>query len=449
MADSRKTSTGRRTASGNTRKSSSDTRKSGGTRKTSSDTRKTSSGTRRTASDTRGTAYEYEDDYTGDAPEETRKKHDRHEFRNYALLYLGLIAVINVIFWVSPPACEFYVRYCHPVFLNIYGRFTSLFPFSVGELLIVLGLLIVFLSLFFWIPLVRHRKARRKPNSYYLSKFWYRVVIAIILNVAMIMTLNCVSMYHRDTLDPNPDSTRTDYTFDELFTLRNYLVSEANRLAEEMPRDENGNVTYDGDLQADCKAALHRISDSYPLLSGWYPKVKNMLFSDFMSQMYMAGYYFPFTLEANVNADMYIMNYPACYCHELAHTHGYIYEDEANFIAFLACMESENDFLRYSAILSVAGYVESDLMESAGDTDPASLPDFVYWTEQAGNDDIFLQPEKWEEIEEDAILSTEVVDSVSDTLTETSLQLNGVESGMASYSEVVGLLLQYYDGKLY
>ena len=44
------------------------------------------------------------------------------------------------------------------------------------------------------------------------------------------------------------------------------------------------------------------------------------------------GLYFPFSMEANYNDTMSIMNKPFTMCHELAHTHGYIFEDEANFL---------------------------------------------------------------------------------------------------------------------
>ena len=51
-------------------------------------------------------------------------------------------------------------------------------------------------------------------------------------------------------------------------------------------------------------------------------------------------------------------------CHELAHIRGYIYEDEANFIAFLACVESDDVAFQYSGYLSVLNYVANDLYKT-------------------------------------------------------------------------------------
>ena len=47
------------------------------------------------------------------------------------------------------------------------------------------------------------------------------------------------------------------------------------------------------------------------------------------------------------------------------------------------------------------------------------------------------------------MIDTQTVKEASNTFTETTLVLNGVEDGKISYSRVVNLLLQYYDGILY
>ena len=61
----------------------------------------------------------------------------------------------------------------------------------------------------------------------------------------------------------------------------------------------------------------------------------------------------------------------------------------------------------------------------------------------------FVGEDVWKDIREKAVLDTEFVNNVSNSFTETSLNLNGVDDGMASYDRVVDLLLQYYDGVLY
>ena len=175
-----------------------------------------------------------------------------------------------------------------------------------------------------------------------------------------------------------------------------------------------------------------------------------MFFSDFMCQMYMCGYYFPFSMEANYNDVMSIMKKPATMCHELAHIRGYIYEDEANFIAFLACVESDDVAFQYSGYLSVLNYVANDLYKTrlADPESYASAREAVrplQVLQQVREDNIFVTEAEWERINGKAVVDTETVDSVSDTLTDASLKLNGVPDGMISYNRVVELLLQWYD----
>jgi hypothetical protein len=211
-----------------------------------------------------------------------------------------------------------------------------------------------------------------------------------------------------------------------------------------MERDADGNVVYSGDIEQEAIAAMQNLGRSYDQLDGFYPQPKPLAASYFFSQQYICGYYFPFTMEANYNDVMYIMNYPASICHELAHLRGYIYEDEANMIGYLACVKSGNPFLEYSGYLSVLYYLDNDFYDAVGcDINAYLSQPEIDW--QVDLDNIFLKEEDWERIEEEAIIETEVVDAVSDSFTDSVLVVNGVEDGIKSYSRVVQLLLLYYE----
>lgn len=72
-----------------------------------------------------------------------------------------------------------------------------------------------------------------------------------------------------------------------------------------------------------------------------------------MSYLDISGIYCPFTFEANVNVHMNDVLIPVTMCHELSHLSGYMREDEANFIAFLACLQSDDPEFRYSGVAGV------------------------------------------------------------------------------------------------
>lgn len=372
-------------------------------------------------------------------------KRNRQIYKWYVIIGIVFVLAVNILAWLCPAFCDWHTSYVTPIIVGIFGRLSNLFPFSVGEVMIVLGIILVLAAVVIAIGLIFLRK---KQGYVGFVKIFYKVFAGIFVAVCIVMTTNCTILYHCTTIDANPAVAYREYSAQELEILRNYIVERCNYYAKLMPRDEDGNIVYDGDMQEEARKALWGISDDFPKLKGYYPKVKTLMSSDLMSQAYIGGYYFPFSMEANANGNMYIANYPAVYCHELSHLHGYIYEDEANYLAYQACINSESDFFKYAGYLSVLVYVDNAYYDAIDQ-------DIVYYMtqpevdEQVWIDNAFLTDEAWEEVEEDAILSTDTVDEISDDFTETTLNLNGVEEGMISYSLVVDLLLQKYDGILY
>ena len=162
----------------------------------------------------------------------------------------------------------------------------------------------------------------------------------------------------------------------------------------------------------------------------------------------MMGYYFPFSMEANYNTTMYITNKPCTMCHELSHLKGFIYEDEANFIGYLACIDSDDPLFQYSGYLSILSYVDRDFYKSIG-RDRAKYKTYPQISRQVKKDDIFLTSEAWSRVNSHAWINTKCVKTASDAAVNTSLKTNGVKNGIASYSMVVQRLMDYYDGTLW
>lgn len=371
--------------------------------------------------------------------------------RRAAKLYIGIVIVtvlLNVLAWSSAAFCDAYVAYVFPLWTNTYGRLTGLFPFSVGEWMLVLGILLILLAV------VTAALAAFLPSLHAFAKGYFRFFAWVLACVCLIMTLNCSMLYH-----VTPFSERYmggapgEYSLEELLSVRNFVASECNWLSGEVLRDERGYILYVGGesaLQGKARQEMQRLGERYERLRGYYPRPKPLFFSDFMCQQNMLGWYFPFSMEANYNRVAYVMNQPASMCHELAHLKGFIYEDEANFIAYLACVQSEDIYFQYSGYLSVLGYLERDLRNAAAQDperfaeacalqEPVTLLDVVY------EDDRFVTEEEWERIEGKALLDTETVDKATDTFLDTTLKANGVSDGTVSYSHVVKLLLQYYS----
>lgn len=373
---------------------------------------------------------------------------------------LILILVLNALAWMSPRFTDAYVAKVFPIWGQTYGRLTGWMRFSVGEVMILILLLLLGMSLLLVIPAILLRR-----RTSFFKKF-YRVELRLVLPVLLIMTLNCTMLYHTSPIRvvkagaqvPVGNHVTADNSLEvtgaseatvqglRLLTLYNTLVDDANELASRMDRTGRGEVLYAEDLFAQAIEYMRAQGERYPLLRGYYSRTKVITNSWFLSQQYIAGYYFPFSLESNINGMMYIVNKPFTVCHELAHVKGFIREDEANFIGFVAGYESGNDFFRYSAILGVLPYVADDLRECFRNGSLIGKEKeyrIATPSDAVAEDSIFLTEEAWAEVEETSAFSTETVSKVTDAALEGNLQLNGVESGMDNYCEVVRLLLDY------
>lgn len=390
------------------------------------------------------------------------------------VLFWGIAAVVvllNVLAWNSAAFCDWYIANVFPVWVNTYGRLTGLFSFSVGEFLIVAGLALVavaVLLLLFWgmtelVGVISRTKYKFLSGLRRFAKGYYRFFAWTLLAVCLVMTLNCFILYHASTFSERyfgDDGSKndTEYTLEELMGVYNMVAGQCLELSEIIDRDESGRAVYSGSIGTDGKQLdmadkarelMNRLGETYDQLDGYYPRPKALITSDFMCQQYMCGYYFPFSMEANYNDVMYILNIPATMCHELAHLRGFIYEDEANFISYLACVESDDTFFQYAGYLSVLAYLHNDLYRAAKANPEAyalaaEIMHPVAVTEQVWEDSTFVTDEEWERINGKALIDTEIVDQAADVFIDTNLKVNGISDGSVSYSRVVRLLLRYY-----
>lgn len=412
------------------------------------------------------------------------KKRKRKIFLILYLCIWAVIVLLNVAAWNSTAFCDWYIAHVFPVWVGTYGRLTGLFPFSVGEWMIAAGLALVTAAVLLGIVWTVVRLGRMVWNCCKRRRFrsdegertspgeggrsagferfagrFFLFFAWALSGVCLIMTLNCFILYHASAFSEHYfGENDREYTLEETIRIYNMVAEECNRLSERIQRDAAGMAVYEGsvgaggevmDMADTARMLMKSLGQEYPQLDGYYPRPKALYFSDFMCQQYMQGYYFPFSMEANYNDVMHILNIPSTMCHELAHLRGYIFEDEANFIGYLACVRGSDEFFQYAGYLSVLNYLYNDLLK-ARKANPeafqaaAEKAPPVNVSEQVWEDNIFVTQEEWDRINESALLDTEVVDKAADVFIDTNLKVNGVSDGKVSYSRVVRLLLQYY-----
>lgn len=65
-----------------------------------------------------------------------------------------------------------------------------------------------------------------------------------------------------------------------------------------------------------------------------------------------SGLYFPFTGEGHIDAGVHALQKPYVMAHELAHGYGFGDEGTCNFLAYLACIQSDNPLVAYAGHLN-------------------------------------------------------------------------------------------------
>ena len=101
----------------------------------------------------------------------------------YRAVTIGMVVLGNLL-CLLPVVCDWYAAYLFPHLSGALARFNGLFPCSVGEWMIVLGILLLIMFLFGWLGALFCRKLRTAMKKF--SGFLLDVLLAVLL----LLTLN-------------------------------------------------------------------------------------------------------------------------------------------------------------------------------------------------------------------------------------------------------------------
>lgn len=308
---------------------------------------------------------------------------------------------------------QWYAQWVYPWLSGTLARFFGLLPFPVGELL--LDFLLIFCVFYGFCHLGQ----------------WKKLVSGTLFLISLlffIYTVNCGINYYRRPFSDYLEYRAGRYSEKELEELLRWLTERVNAAYTETGRQERRKV------QNEAMKAMEKLGEQYPQLAGYYPKPKPVLFSRLLSIQQLSGIYSPFTVEANYNAEMTPYNIPHTACHELSHLRGFMREDEANFIGFLACIGAEAQEYRYSGYLM--GWIYAgNALESVAHEAYAG-----YWD--------MLRPEVQEDLRENTAFWDRFdtkVSKAAETLNNTYLKANSQSDGVRSYGRAVDLMLAWYQ----
>jgi hypothetical protein len=214
------------------------------------------------------------------------------------------------------------------------------------------------------------------------------------------------------------------------------LARVAERLAERAAarRPEDGLVELQPGWREAVAAAYRVAGEQWAVLAGPPPPIRAPWISRLMIWSSITGIYSPFTGEPHVSADLPAALQPFVACHEVAHLRGYAREDEANFIAWWVGSRSADPELAYSCELAAFRHALARL--SAVDRDLAER----VWTRspEPVRADVVAIRSFWEG---QPRLVHRTLSAVSATVNDAYLRSSGHADGVRSYGRMVDLLV--------
>ncbi len=311
---------------------------------------------------------------------------------------------------------------------------TGIFPFSLAEVLLFTSpVLILVILILFVIRIIKEKDNRMRV----IRRGILNVLCTLSVGLFLFVIFGGIN-YYRYPFSNYSGLTLRESAVEELYALTESLAHQANELREMTTGRDTDDVFALSESKyrmADlADQAMDALSKKYSVLKGFYSAPKPVLMSKWMSHTEITGIFFPFTMEANVNIDIPDYTIPATMLHELAHLRGFMREDEANFIAYLAGMESDNAEIKYSSTMLA--------LITSGNALYGQDPDLYFkirdqYTEGVLKD-IRANSAYWAKYE-DTVIST-----ISNKINDTYLKANNQTDGVKSYGRMVDLLLANY-----
>lgn len=335
---------------------------------------------------------------------------------------LLLVAILFVILCrYNPALAEGYARHIYPTVSFALSAFSSLFPFSLEEILIVL--IVLWMILFpVWM-----RKRRRT---------WKHILIREVEVLAWVYVwfywgwgLNYFRYNIYTRLQVKPVSYEEQLFLDFLHDYTDSLN------AAYIPQIKLSPETIDKEIK---DFYLHLPENAGLATPESFQKPKFFTFTPLYSGVGVLGSMGPFFAEAQLNADLLPVQLPFTYAHEFSHLLGVSSEAEANYWAYRACTEAETPAMRYCGYFGLLPYVLSNASSLL------SEEQFEKWVGK-------IRPEIIKEYNENRLhwkaLYSPFIGEIQDVAYNLFLKGNNIPSGQKNYAEVIGILLSVSSQK--
>lgn len=360
----------------------------------------------------------------------------RSEWRRWLMPIVVLLAAFALQALASrkPQFVErYYSRRVFPPIIHTLSLIDGVVGFSIAELMIYVLAAALVATVFHQARQVYRRRLRIGR----MLRTDLQILIWISGSAMFLFLLMWGLNYQREPLGIKLGFTGRNATDEQLKIISETIVNEVNSNYAASHSGNAASGSLSGPPDRDQVYELLESGYQHEALladaaSGRFGPPKPIYFSGLMSRLGLSGFYMPFTGEPNFNPAQPDFDLPYVVAHEKAHQRGFAREDEANFIAFVVCVNSTNPYVRYSGYLNALNVVGAFVS-----LDPQFNKSLFERVGEGPRNDLQARAAFWARYEGPAR-------GVASRVNDSYLKANRIESGSRSYSEDVALIVGYY-----
>lgn len=229
------------------------------------------------------------------------------------------------------------------------------------------------------------------------------------------------------------------YVASEVDLNEDYIITEVRSVQTKIANlrihlVENDSMALDSDFYNSSIEDEIRVSQEEILKSWHWPiygrvRIRHLVPEGILLRLSTAGVYIPFALEGHIDAGLFHLQYPFTMAHEMAHGYGFTDEGFCNFVGFVTCVNTENEYIQYSAWLNYWRYLMNDLRKINKEIFYCQIQDLpIAITKDL--DAIHDYQDRFPDI----------MPVARDVIYDAYLKSNGVKKGLVSYSEMTKMI---------
>ena len=264
----------------------------------------------------------------------------------FLILQIVLVGMVSHFpNWIE----KYYSRGIYPVISGFFRRLLGWIPFSVGDILY--GVLILIILRWIWLLIETHLSPFRE-HLYKLGAF----LSVMFFIFHFFWGFN----YYRLALNNRLGIESLEYTPEQLLSTTKKHIKKINAIHQKIVKNDSLAIEVPYKRRKMYKMASLEYKQLFVDGTDFHFKrksIKSSLLSTPLTYMGFSGYLNPFTGESQVNKKIPKTGFPATTCHEMAHQLGYASESEANYIGYLTCVTSNDPYFQYSGELLAVNHL--------------------------------------------------------------------------------------------